>query len=72
VDDSDSLRESLEIDAGLALRLLEWRFHLKPERGRYGEEEESQKSEEEKEVEFTSARAEILPGPNAFWSQRRS
>ena len=26
MDDSDSLRESLEIDAGLALRRLEWRF----------------------------------------------
>jgi hypothetical protein len=30
IDDSDSLRESLEIVAGLALRLLEWRITSNP------------------------------------------
>jgi hypothetical protein len=44
-------------------------FHLQPERGRYGEEEESQKSCEEEE-EVTSLHRpgqNLLPGPNAFW-----
>jgi hypothetical protein len=73
-DDSDSLPESLEIAAGLALRRLEWRFHLKPERGRYGKESQEEKSsEEEKEVTSLHRPGQrLLPGPNTFWGQCRS
>ncbi len=68
IDDSDSFRESLEIAAGLALRLLEWRITSNRKRTLWRKRPRRKKLRRRKRSNrllqsFTSARADTLfPG----------